>query len=373
MKSDEIELTQIKNASFFKRIIAFIMDGALAVFIMFGFMALIFYPIANKAFKYTENRANLMLYQVASKLVVAHENDENGMDKIYNLNELNQASSKVTYSVISEFTDKDDDFYISKVKYYYLNYKTGVNVEYPADQDPENYKAPNYKDLIDGKARSEYYTEEWFNKTYEEAGSISKLISGAIQDLANEEYYTSKAKAVNLTGYFLVVPAYILSFSIFFIVIPLIFKNGETLGKKTLHLSFINRQGYAVQKKQIVFRQIFLFLGTSFCCFIVGRVGVGSLAILGIGIVIYYIATVANKSKRSPADFLSYTMLVDANKSVWFENASVEQQKNAELARNMEKYQQNSAPDPHIIQVGGTIVNEDVKKELEEENNTPEK
>ena len=33
MKNDE--LTKIKNASFFKRIIAFIMDGALAVFIMF--------------------------------------------------------------------------------------------------------------------------------------------------------------------------------------------------------------------------------------------------------------------------------------------------------------------------------------------------
>ena len=64
MKSNS-ELTQIKNASFFKRIIAFIMDGALFAFSMFGFMAACFYPIANKAFKYTENRANLMLYQVA--------------------------------------------------------------------------------------------------------------------------------------------------------------------------------------------------------------------------------------------------------------------------------------------------------------------
>lgn len=371
MKNDE--LTQIKNASFFKRIIAFIMDGALAAFIMFGFIALIFYPIANKSFKYTENRSDLMLYQVASKLVVAHENDSDGNDKIYNLNELNNASDKVTYSVISEFNDKDDDFYISKVKYYYLNYKTGVNVEYPADQDPENYKAPNYKDLIEGKARSEYYTEDWFNAKYAEAGSISKLISDAIVDLSSEEFYSKKARAVNLTGYFLVIPAFLMSFGVFFIAIPLIFKNGETLGKKTLHLAFINSQGYAVQKRQIVLRQLFMLLATSFICFMIGRVGVGSLAFLGIGIVLYYVFTVINKSKRSPADFLAYTLLVDANKSVWFSNASVEQEKIDEIAKNMEKYEQNKTVDPHVIQVGSTIVNEDIKKELEEENKEQEK
>jgi hypothetical protein len=66
-------------------------------------------------------------------------------------------------------------------------------------------------------------------------------------------------------------------------MIPLIFKNGETLGKKVLHLAFINTEGYAVQKKQIVLRQLFLFIMTGMCCFMIGRIGVGSLAILGLG------------------------------------------------------------------------------------------
>lgn len=370
---NDVELTQIKNASFFKRIIAFIMDGALAAFIMFGFIALVFYPIANKLFKYSQNRADLMLYQVASKLVLPHENDENGNDKIYNLNELNEASSDVKYSVLNEFSDKDDDFYISRVKYYYLNYKTGQNVEYPADQDPENYKAPNYKELIDGKARNEVYTEDWFNKKVAESESIANLISDAITDLSNEEFYSSKSRAVHLTGYFLVIPAFVLSFSIFFIAIPLIFKNGETLGKKTLHLAFINSEGYAVQRRQIVLRQLFLFFATGVICFLIGRIGVGSLAFLGIGIVVYYVITVVNKSKKSPADFLCYTLLVDANKSVWFENAKIEQEKNEEIEKNMEKYHQNKVQDPHVIQVGSTIVNEDIKKELEEEKKNEEK
>ena len=362
------ELSQIKKASFFKRIIAFIMDGAIATFIMFGFIAGIFYPIANKAFKYTENRANLMLYQVASKLVVCHGNDENKEDKVFELTNLNKAPSDAEYTALSAFSGQEDEFYVNRVKYYYLNYKTGLNVECPPEQDIENYKAPNYQALIDGKPRSEYYTEEWFASKVESSGSIANLISEAITDLCNEEFYATKAKSVRFTGYFLVLPPFILSFSIFFIAIPLIFKNGETLGKKTLHLSFVNSEGYAVQRKQIVLRQLFLFTLTTIICFMIGRVGLGSIAFLGIGIVFYYVATLIQKERKSPADLLAMTMLVDANKSVWFENAKVEEEKEEILRENMEKYHQNKVVDPHIIQVGGTIVNEEIKKEILEEN-----
>ena len=62
------------------------------------------------------------------------------------------------------------------------------------------------------------------------------------------------------------------------------------------------------------------------------------------------------------------TLLVDANKSVWFTNASVEQEKEEDIAKNMAKYHQNKVEDPRVIQVGGTIVNEDIKREIEEEN-----
>lgn len=367
------ELTQIVKASFFKRIIAFIMDGALFAFIMFGFIAACFYPIANKGFKYTENRASLMLYQVASKLVVCQGQDENGEARFYEIPELDQAPSTATYPSLGEINGKEDEFYINHVKYYYLNYKTGVNVEYPANANPEDYKAPNYQELKDGKPRTEYYTEEWFNEQIASSESIASLISNAIMDLLSEDFYAKTQNKVRWTGYFLVFPAFYLSFSIFFIVIPLIFKNGETLGKKTLHLSFINSQGYAVQRKQIVLRQIFLLLMTSFVCFMIGRIGVGSLAFLGIGTVIYYVATAISKEKKSPADFLAMTLLVDANKSVWFENATVEQEKEEILEKNMEKYQQNKVEDPHVIQVGGTIVNEDIKREIEEEKKNEEK
>ena len=367
MKSNE--LTQITNANIFKRIIAFIMDGALFAFIMFGLIAACFYPISNKSFKYSQNRADLMLYQVSSKLVVCKGKDENGNEKFFDLSELDQAPSDATYPSIGEVNGQEDEFYINRVKYYYLNYKTGVNVEYPASANPEDYKAPNYQELIDGKARSEYYTEEWFLKKVEDSqNKVATLISDAISDLCNEEFYATKETKVRLTGYFLVLPPFFISFSIFFIIIPLIFKNGETLGKKSLHLSFINIKNYAVRKRQIVYRQFFLLILTSILCFVIGRIGVGSLAFLGIGIVVYYVATILSKQKRSLADFLAMTLLVDANKSVWFENATVEQEKEDTFQKNMEQYHENNTLDSHVIQVGGTIVNEDVKREVEEEN-----
>ena len=368
MKSNS-ELTQIKNASFFKRIIAFIMDGVLAIFIMIGFIALVFLPISNKAFKYKENQADYLLYELASNLVVVSAVDEEGNQKIYSINELDTVPSNCNYLLISEVNGYEDEFYINHVKYYYLNYKTGVNVEYPENANPEDYKAPNYQELIEGKTRSEYYTEEWFNEQVTSSGSISNLITTALNDLSNEDYFISKLHSIRLTKYFIYFPAFFLSFSVFFIVIPLCFKNGETLAKKTLHLSFINNAGYAVLKKQIVLRQLFLFIINAMIVFMYVRVGAVALAFLGIGIVIYYVATVINKEKKSPADLLAMTLLVDANKSVWFKNAKVEQEKEEILEKNMENYQKNKVENPHVIQVGGTIVNEEIKKEIEEENN----
>ena len=342
------------------------MDGALFVFIMFGFIAACFYPIANKAFKYTENRANLMLYQVASKLVVTQGKDENGNDKLYEISELDQAPSDAIYPSLGEIQGQEDEFYINHVKYYYLNYKTGVNVEYPANANPEDYKAPNYQELIDGKPRSEYYTEEWFNEQVASSESIATLISSAIMDLCNEEFYAKKETSVRLTGYFLVLPSFFLSFSIFFIVIPLIFKNGETLGKKTLHLAFVSNDEYQVKKRQIVSRQLLLFFLVAFVCFIIARIGLGSIALLGLGILLYYAVTLISKQKRSPADFFAYTLLVDANKSVWFNDPHQEEKKNEELEEKMEEYKKHKVENKNLLQVGSEIVNEDVKKELEE-------
>jgi len=360
------ELTQIKKASFFKRIIAFIMDGAIALFVMFGFIALVFNPIAEKSMGFSVKKADQLRYEVASKLVVCVDKDEGGNEIIYDLVDLDKSSSDAQYYLLNEVEGKDDDFYVSRVKYYYLNYKTGLNIQCPSSSKVEDFRAPNYESLIDGKTPQEIYTESWFNEKLASSSSIGDLMIEAMNDLASQDYFVKNNNDIKWIQLFVIIPPYIISFGIFFILIPLLFKNGETLGKKTLHLAFVSNDEYQVKKRQIVTRQLLLFFLVAFVCFIIARIGLGSIALLGLGILIYYAITLISKQKRSPADFFAYTLLVDANKSVWFNDPHQEEKKNEELIEKMEEYKKHKVENKNIIQVGSEIVNEDVKKELEE-------
>ena len=360
------ELRQINQASFAKRILAVIMDGAVTIFIMFAFMIFVFLPIANKGFHYEEKVAEGYQYQLASGLFVYYDVDENGGVNAYSLKDLDKTSDDTQFSIISSI-EADDSFYIDHVKYYFLNYKTGIGVEYPEGANVEAFKAPNYKEEIDGKLPSEIYTLDWFNQKVEELKDTQDLMNFAFEDLSTQSFYVENSKQLKAIQSFIIFPSVFLSFSIFFIIIPLCFKNGETLGKKVMHIALINKSGFAVQKRQIVFRQTILLLYVFFCSFIIG-VGLTSFATLFLGVFIYFLATIISKSHRSFADYAAYTLEIDTLTSVWFTDALEEGAKDEEIKENIKKYKKNKVENKNIIQVGSTIVNEDIKREIEEQN-----
>lgn len=361
------ELKQINQANFAKRILAVIMDAAVAVFTMFAFIAFIFIPIADKGMHYSEKVATRLQYQVASSLFVYYEVDEEENCEIYDLEDLDKRTENAKYALISDLETEDESFYIDHVKYYFLHYKTGDGVRYPENGKEEDFRAPNYQDLIDGKSPLEIYTADWFDAKVAELGSVNALMEYAFNDMAEQGYYLQANKDIKAVQLFIIMPPFVLSFAIFFIVIPLCFKNGETLGKKTCHIALINNDGYSVQKRQIVLRQSLLLLYVAFCAFVVG-IGFTSIATLGVGVLIYFVASFIPKSKRSPADFAAYTLEVDAKTSVWFKDALEEQAKDAEIEENIEKYKKNKVENKNIIQVGSTIVNEEIRREFEEQN-----
>ena len=368
------ELKTLEQASFAKRLLAVLMDAVLAAFIMLGFIALVFVPIGDKGFHYSEKMALGVHYQIASKLYVYFDQDDDGNMIVYDIPELNKASSNADYIKLVDYESDDVEFFRARLKYYYLNYKTGVDVETPENGNVEDYRAPNYLEEIEGKLPSEYYTEDWFNANFGEISTVEG-IKNAVLDANKDFYYSSYFVKLNkeLKGIqlFIIMPPFVLSFTIFFIVLPLCFQNGETLGKKFLHIGFVTKNGYHVQKRQIVFRQLLLLLYVSLCSFVIG-IGFTSLATLGVGVFIYFLATFISKSKRSPMDYLAMVYMIDTTKSVFFKNAEQEAQKQKELDENMEKYHQGEYDPRHVIQIGGEIVDEDLKKEIEEENKKSE-
>lgn len=374
-------IRSIKEAGIARRILAFIMDGVVSVFVFFGLMGCVFSPIANKKLAYTNLQAEGTKLQAYSKLYVVYEPNEEG-NKIFNPNSIEELPAgnieiDTLYDYYIEDNDKNEEE-ISIIKerlhYYYCCYKTGENVEYPEGRNPDDYKAPNYKDLIENDkgemvSPSAYYTEEWF---FSNIGSITdkKEILNAAYDATEDFYYQPYIQDLNkkLKGIqaFIIFPSYFISYFTFFILIPILFKNGETLGKKVLNIGFVTKDGFTIKKRQIVVRQILLFVLTSLVAFGIG-IGFTSFAFLGLGIFIYYLATFISKTKKSPVDYFAYTYLIDTRNSVWFLDANEEENKEVELDKNMSKYHKEPAKNKNLIQVGTEIVDQDVKREFEEE------
>ena len=364
------EIRSLHEANIAKRLLALLMDAVCAAFIMLGFISLVFVPIADKGFHYSEKVAEGVRLQLATKLYVYFDEDDNGNMTIYDIKDFTKASEYADYIKLVDYESDDVDFFKSRLKYYYLNYKTGLNIETPENGKVEDYRAPNFEDKIDDKLPSELYTEAWFNEKFGGISTINEIKTAVLEankDFYFQPYFVDLNNNLKYIQLFLIMPPFVLSFSIFFIVFPLCFKNGETLGKKVLNIGFVTKDGYLIQKRQIVFRQLLLLVYVFLCSFVIG-IGLTSIATLGLGVFIYFLATFLSKTKRSPADKLAYVYLVDTIKSVYFKDAFEEANQQAQLDEKMKEYKSHKEEPRHVIQIGGEIVDEKIKKEIEDNN-----
>jgi uncharacterized RDD family membrane protein YckC len=368
------EFVNIEKGNIALRIIALIMDAVLTLFIFIGLSALVMTPIANKAFHYEDIQASQFRYQVGSHLLMLYDTDAEGnftSKDIYKVKDFgkinNDTKSMMIYSYAPEDM-KDSElvaFIKERVKYYYCNYRIGYNIEVPDTYKASDFRAPNYQEYLKQKTPEGW--ESWFNSKYAAKTALKdarQMAYDAAKDLFYSSYYQDGQKSLQNIQLFIILPSYALSFSIFFIVIPLCFKNGETLGKKTFHLGLLAKDGYAVKKRQIVLRQVSLLLYCGLASFVVG-IGLTSFATLFIGVFIYFVATLISKSKRSPFDYLAYTIVIDTRKSVWYKDEFEETSMSKEFDENMKKYRKGPVENKNVIQVGSTIINEEIKEEVE--------
>lgn len=351
------KLTDIKKAHLLKRIVAIIMDLAVTIFGFFALLELVFSPIARKAFNYIEINEEASQIQLASHLYVKLDESKAYNTPIYNLELADFEKNKEILG-----TNDFAEFFKTRIHDYYLKYKTGNVGE-------GELAASDYNVEIELKDGSKvlpvnYYTESWFDEKFESFDSIEKCheaTAEALTDFINYiNPYNNKIKRIEL---FMFGPSFVLAVGAFYILVPLLYKNGETFGKKVMKIGIISNDGYSVKKRQIIARQLFVFLCILISCFVIG-VGLTSFITLAAAIGVYLITIAISKSNRSLPDLLAFTLVIDVAKSVYFDTPEIEMEKEKEVDNQMKKYKKYKVENKHIIQVGDQIVDEEVKKEF---------
>lgn len=202
-----------------------------------------------------------------------------------------------------------------------------------------------YSEFKNGKVYLEetepfVFSNEWYNETIlkiNEEGTFFELVEGdttvraversnlsedeqgllatfytnafndALADLATYEPYVTLAQQIN--QFFLEILAIAASISviIFYFLVPLLLKEGRTLGKLALGLSVVNKDGYYLAWWQHLLR---------FMAFTATLV-LGIYTILG-SILISYTFMIFTKNYRSLHDFVAMTRVVDRKQSLLF-------------------------------------------------------
>ena len=391
-------ISKIEPAPIAKRLFAAIMDALVFIFLFFGLAAFPFTPIAEAGLGYKEiNRAETN-YFYASHLYVAQKVDDNGDIQIVEVKDFGADFSRYSSLTLYSTTSADPSFYIKRLYYYYHNFKTNTDIELPSvggfDPIADYFVSPEYNEPINGVLPVNFYTSEWFSKNildlenpasyfqidssnldYVSSISVKEGVSNedAISYLKNrvydanaEFYYSSYISDLHVQKvriqYFIFFVPFVISFAIFYILVPMLTKDGQTLGKLSMHLAVISNDGYAAKKRQILFREALLLIYISICGVVVG-IGITSLAIMALGVLLAFIGTLIPKNKRSIFDYAAYTLVVDSIRSTWFKNKEDELRHKNEIEENMSKYKKYVPDNPNLIQVGSKIVDENYKVE----------
>ncbi len=143
----------------------------------------------------------------------------------------------------------------------------------------------------------------------------------AVEDLTARPFV---AKAYdtwyNHSYYYPIIACLLFTLPIFFLIIPLFFKNGETLGKLIFKLGLVNKLGYRYSKLQLIPRFLLSITIIVILYFLAG------ISLLSVGILTFlalasYGLTIFTKDHKAIHDFLAGTIVVDKVHSEIYKNA----------------------------------------------------
>ena len=249
-------------------------------------------------------------------------------------------------------SDADSKVFFDSIADFYLKYVSYEN---------EDAKIPVTLENGSKVKKSEYFTAEWFNKNillvetdgeglfeYEKVGEkpnkkvIAHIVDGADKALVNRHlsyaWVTANRdlnqlptfkKLNNQYGFYntleFVICA-VLATSVTYIVLPIILKNGTTVGKKVFGLCLADKDGYVLKNHQLFMRimPLFVVFGALFIPIWNSLLTV-LIVFMAIALVSFTLS-MASPKKASLHDFTARTIVVNARTSILFNNAAEEEE-----------------------------------------------
>lgn len=154
------------------------------------------------------------------------------------------------------------------------------------------------------------------------------IYSYTLTDLMATDYFNNAYNTMYQWYYIIpILVSALLSSIIFYFVVPIITKNGQTLGKMTMSIALVNKLGYAYDRKQLIPRVFFNLTLLVAMYLIFDLLPHGLLIFIGAATIYFfasYTVMIFTKEHKAIHDYFAATIAIDAKKSVWFKDANEE-------------------------------------------------
>ncbi len=146
----------------------------------------------------------------------------------------------------------------------------------------------------------------------------------AMQNLFHQDFYETtynKAAAYNLVyPLSIAIPVALL---IVYLIVPLCFRNGETMAKKIFHLCLVNKLGFRIKRVQLVLRSLPMILMTVILVLFLPLVW--SVSIISLVFFVSYICSIFTPNKQAIHDMIAGTMVINERDSVFYDDAAAQE------------------------------------------------
>lgn len=228
-------------------------------------------------------------------------------------------------------------------------YRYALNDSGVVDLSADIVLQDQYQKIIDGEKKEEKTKLiNELNAYY--YSSKDSLIYKANESLLNQNYYRTISDHSKMANWSIRLICYLpISFTIF-ALIPLLFKNGETLGKLATKTCLATSEGYQVTMKEKIIRSCFMFLFTSVC--VIAPVSYLYLfSAFSLLCLLDYIIMILGKDDRllSLEDRISKTIVISKPHSQIFVDVSDKEShfsNKGQTQKEMDGYREN-----HVIEV----------------------